>query len=79
MIPMKVKVSYTVTVDEVIEMDDKFYPLTEPGGWNELPERERDALTNEFLGEVVNKTAVACHHDIVWAEEYGSEELMYEG
>jgi hypothetical protein len=76
---MKVKVSYTTTVEEVIEVDEKFYALTAPGGWNELSNKERDSLTEEFLEEVVNHTDADCHHDILWIEEDGSEELMYEG
>lgn len=76
---MRVRVTYTATVDEVIEVDEKFYPLTEPGGWNELSNKERDALTDEFLEEIVNRTNVYCKYDIVCAEEDGTEELMYEG
>ena len=76
---VKIKVSYTTTVDEVIEVDDKFYALTEPGGWNEMSNRERDALTQEFLEEIVQHTDVSCHHDIICVEEDGTEELMYEG
>ena len=76
---MKIKVTYTATVEEVIEVDEKFYPLTEPGGWNELSDNERNALTDEFLEEIVNRTNVYCQHDIVCVEEDGTEELMYEG
>ena len=76
---MKVKVTYTATVEEIIEVDEKFYPLTEPGGWNELSNKERNALTDEFLEEIVNRTNVCSQHDIVCAEEDGTEELMYEG
>ena len=76
---MKIKVSYTTTVDEVIEVDEKFYKLTESGGWNELSDRESEALTEELLEEIVNRTDVNCHHDIIIVEEDGTEELMYEG
>ena len=76
---MKVKVSYTTTVEEVLEVDDKFYPLTESGGWNELSNKERESLTDEFVDEIMSRTEASCHHDIVWAEEYGTEEIMYEG
>ena len=76
---MKIKVSYTTTVEEVVEVDEKFYGLTEPGGWNEMPNRERDRLTNELLREVVDRTNVDCQHDIVCIEEDGTDELMYEG
>lgn len=76
---MKIKVSYTATVEEVIEVDEKFYGLTEPGGWNDLPNRERDRLTNELLDEVVDRTNADCQHNIICVEEDGTEELMYEG
>lgn len=76
---MKIKVTYTATVEEVIEVDEKFYGLTEPGGWNEMPNRERDRLTNELLDEVVDRTNADCQHNIICVEEDGTEELMYEG
>ena len=60
-------------------MDEKFYKLTEPGGWNELSRRESEALTEELLEEIVHRTDVSCHHDIINVEEDGTEELMYEG
>ena len=75
---MKVKVTYTATVEEVIEVDEKFYPLTEPGGWNELSNQERKTLTDEFLEEIVNQTNVDCQYDILCAETDGTEEIMYE-
>lgn len=76
---MKIKVTYTATVEEVIEVDKKFYGLTEPGGWNDLSNRERDRLTNELLDEVVDRTNADCQHNIICVEEDGTEELMYEG
>ena len=75
---MKIKVSYQTTVEEVIEVDEKFYKLTEPGGWNDLPHKESQALTDEMLTEIVNRIDVG-YHDIVCVEEYGTAELMYEG
>ena len=75
---MKIKVSYTTTVEEVIEVDEKFYKLTEPGGWNDLPYKEQNALTDELLTEVVNRIDVG-YHNIVAIEENGTDELMYEG
>lgn len=75
---MKIKVSYTTTVEEVVEVDEKFYKLTEPGGWNEMPHKESQALTDELLTEIVNRIDVG-YHDIVCVEEYGTDELMYEG
>ena len=74
---MKIKVSYTTTVEEVIEVDEKFYKLTEPGGWNEMSNRERDQLTDELLSEITDRTE-AGFHDIICVEEDGTEELMYE-
>ena len=74
---MKIKVSYQTTVEEVIEVDEKFYGLTEPGGWNEMSSRERDQLTGELLTEIVNRIDVG-YHDIITVEEDGTEELMYE-
>ena len=76
---MKIKVSYTTTVEEVVEVDEKFYGLTEPGGWNEMSNRERDQLTNELLAEVVDRTNADCQHNIICVEEDGTDELMYEG
>lgn len=75
---MKIKVTYTATVEEVIEVDEKFYSLTEPGGWNELSNKERNSLTDELLDEIIDRTNVYCHHDIITVEEDGTEELMYE-
>ena len=75
---MKIKVSYQTTVEEVIEVDEKFFKLTEPGGWNDLPHRESEALTNELLCEITDRTN-AGFHDIICVEEYGTDELMYEG
>lgn len=75
---MKIKVSYTTTVEEVIEVDKKFFQLTEPGGWNEMPHKESQALTDELLTEVTDRLEI-CHHNIIAVEEYGTDELMYEG
>jgi hypothetical protein len=75
---MKIKVSYITTVEEVVEVDEKFYELTEPGGWNEMSNRERNQLTDELLTELVNRIDVG-YHDIICVEEYGTDELMYEG
>lgn len=74
---MKIKVTYTTTVEEVIEVDEKFYSLTEPGGWNELSNKERDSLTDELLDEIIDRLEVGSH-DICCVEEDGTEELMYE-
>lgn len=34
---MKIKVSYQTIVEEVVEVDEKFYRLTVPGGCDEMP------------------------------------------
>lgn len=75
---MKVKVSYTTIVEEVVEIDEKFHRLTESGGWNELSSKERKVLTNEFLKEIVNKTNADYQDSITCAEEDSTGELMYE-
>ena len=74
---MKIKVSYTTTVEEVIEVDEKFYKLTEPGGWSYMTSKEQHNLTDELLTEIVNRIDVG-YHDIIAVEENGTKELMYE-
>lgn len=76
---MKIKVRYITTVEKVIEVNEKFYGLTESGGGNDLFIRERDQLTDELLGEVMDCIDVDCYHDIVYITEDGTEESMYEG
>lgn len=74
---MKIKVGYQTTVEEVVEVDEKFYRLTAPGGWDEMSIQERDRLSDELLAEITDRID-AGFHDIIYVEEYGTEELMYE-
>ena len=74
---LKIKVSYTTTVEDVVEVDEKFYGLTTPGGWDDMSTKERHNLTDELLTELVNRIDVG-YNDIICVEEYGTEELMYE-
>lgn len=74
---MKIKVGYQTIVEEVIEVDEKFYRLAEPGGWNEMSIHERERLSTELLNEITDRID-AGFHDIIYVEEYGTEELMYE-
>ena len=75
---MKIKVSYTITVEEVIEVDEKFHGLTDSGGWNEMSNQDRDQLIDELLTELVDYISVG-YHDIIGVEECGTGETMYEG
>lgn len=60
---MKVVVSYTKVVEETIEVDDKFYQLTDSGGYDDLSYDERESLENSLMEEIVNQTD-AYFHDI---------------
>lgn len=73
---MKVRVSYTTIVEEVVEIDEKFHRLTESGGWDELSSKERNALIAEFLEDVLDRSD-ANYHNIVAIREYDTDELMY--
>jgi hypothetical protein len=53
---MKVVVSYTKVVEETIEVDDKFYKLTDSGGYDDLSYEERESLESGLMEEAVNKT-----------------------
>ena len=59
---MKVKVSYTKAVEEIIEVDDKFYQLTDSGGYNDLSRDERESLESGLKEEVVNQTEAYFHN-----------------
>lgn len=52
---MKVKVSYTKVVEETVEVDDKFYQLTDSGGYDNLFCDERESLESSLMEEIVNK------------------------
>lgn len=74
---MKIKVVYRKTVEEEIEVDDKFYALSYEGGYNDLPNEEADKLINGMLAEVENNTE-ADYHDIY--EIYTADgEMLFEG
>jgi hypothetical protein len=60
---MKVVVSYTKVVEETIEVDDKFYKLTDSGGYDDLSYDERESLESGLMEEIVNQTD-AYFHDI---------------
>ena len=64
---MKVVVSYTKVVEETIEVDDKFYQLTDSGGYNDLSYDERESLESGLMEEVVNQTDAYFHniHQVV--------------
>ena len=74
---MKVKVVYRKTVEETIEVDDKFYALSYEGGYDNLPDKEADDLFNEILTEV-NYNTGADHHDLygIYADD---GEVLFEG
>lgn len=73
---MKVRVSYTTIVEEVVEIDEKFHRLTESNGWNELSSEEQNALIVELLEDVLDRSDAECHN-IVAIREYDTDELMY--
>ena len=41
---------------ETIEVDDKFYQLTDSGGYEDLSYDERESLESGLMEEAVNKT-----------------------
>lgn len=53
---MKIKVSYTKVVEEELEVDDKFFQLTDSGGYDDLSYDERESLENALMEEIVDKT-----------------------
>lgn len=75
---MKVRVSYTTIMEEVVEIDEKFHRLTESGGWDELSSKERKVLTNELLKEIINQTDANYQDSIFYVEEDDTGELMYD-
>jgi hypothetical protein len=73
---MKVVVSYTKVVEETIEVDDKFYQLTDSGGYNDLSYDERESLESGLMEEIVNQTDAYFHniHQVVSSDD----EIMLE-
>ena len=51
---MKVKIFYTKPSVMECEVDDKFFVLTEEGGWGALSREDREEITDE-LYEVVRE------------------------
>ena len=76
---MRIKVSYRTIVEEVIEVDDKFYKMTDSGGWDDLAFDERHELISELMSEVCDKTEAGYSDNVVYIEEDGTEEIMYDG
>ena len=60
---MKIVVSYNKVVEETIEVDDKFYQLTDSGGYDDLFYDERESLESGLMEEIVSQTD-AYFHDI---------------
>lgn len=60
---MKIVVSYNKVVEETIEVDDKFYQLTDSGGYDDLSYDERESLESGLMEEIVSQTD-AYFHDI---------------
>lgn len=74
---MKIRVVYRKTVEEVIEVDDKYYALTDKGGFNNLPNEEADNLTNGIISEAEHNTE-ADYHDIYYIDTLDGE-TIFEG
>lgn len=74
---MKVKVNYTKIVEKVVEIDEKFYILTEPNSRTELSRKEYKALTDECLDDIIDCVGIDDYHDIIAVEVYDTEELIY--
>ena len=77
MIQMKVTVSYTKTVEEIIEVDDQFEQLTDSGGYDDLSYEERESLESALIEAAVNSTG-AYWHNIVRVESAETNEIMLE-
>ena len=72
---MKVRVFYTKPCVMEREVDDKFFALTEEGGWGSLPIEDRDVLTDE-LCEVVD--AMLDDEGILLCVETTEDEVLLE-
>ena len=73
---MKIKVSYTKIVEEVIEVIEKFCKLTSPVGRDALYSKEQHALASELLTEIVNRIDV-CYPDILEIKKAGMDEIVH--
>lgn len=74
---MRVVVSYTKVVEEIIEIDDEFNKLTDSGGYEDLDYEEREALESALMETAVNNTG-AYWHDVFRIENAENNELMLE-
>lgn len=72
---MKVRVNYTKVVEEIIEVDDKFYKLTDSGGYDDLSYEERESLVSGLMEEAVNKTD-AYFFDICQVVSFDDEMML---
>ena len=77
MIQMKVKVSYTKVVEDIIEVDDKFYKLTDSGGYEDLSYDERESLESGLMEEITN--LVGIHYTEIYQATFAdTDEIMLE-
>jgi len=74
---MKIKVVYRKTVEEEIEVDDKYYALTEKGGYNDLPNEEVDKLINGIIIDVEHNTEA--DYDDIYYIETTDDGIIFEG
>ena len=76
---MKVRVSYTKVVEEIIEVDDKFYKLTDSGGYEDLSYEERESLESNLIEEISKLTEDHVHYsEICTASFADTDETMLE-
>lgn len=72
---MKITISYTVSAERVVEVDDKFFKLTDEGGFEDLPDEEREELSDE-LQEIASAAIGGSLPDRI--AETDSDSLMWE-
>ncbi len=72
---MKVKVVYRKTVEEEVEVDDKYYALTDEGGFNTLSYKETDDLMNGIIAEIERNTE-ANYDDICYVDTLDGETIV---
>lgn len=74
---MKVRVSYTKVVEEIIEVDDKFYKLTDSGGYEDLSYEERESLESDLIEEISKLTDI--HYTELYQATFAdTDEIMLE-
>lgn len=74
---MKVVVTYTKVVEEVIEVDDQFEKLTDSGGYDDLSYDEREVLEGALLETATDRTS-AYYLDILRITSAETNEMMLE-